>query len=65
MRYLASSPGADKLCRLAMALPNVTFPQRQCDHDVRQRFGMARDDKNLIVRQRVGVVTQQFPTSED
>jgi hypothetical protein len=43
----------------------VTFLQRQCDHDVRQRFGMARDDKNLIVRQRVGVVTQQFPTSDD
>ena len=35
--------------------------QGEVDHNVRQRFGVTRDDENLFVRQRVRVIAKQFP----
>jgi hypothetical protein len=41
---------------------NANVPQGEIDHNLRQRFGVTRDDENFLVRQRVCLIAQQFTT---
>jgi hypothetical protein len=40
---------------------NAHVLQGNVHHNMRQRFGVMRDDKHLFVRQRVRVIAEQFP----
>ena len=35
--------------------------QGKFDHNMRERFGMTRDDENFFIRHRVRVIAKQFP----
>jgi hypothetical protein len=40
---------------------DATVLQGEVDHNVRQRFGVTRDDENFVIRQHVRVFAKQFP----
>jgi len=39
--------------------------QRDGDQNVRQRFGVTRDGDNFLVRHRLRVIAEQFPTARE
>ena len=39
--------------------------QGKFDHNMRERFGMTRDDENFFIRQRVRVTAKQSPAARD
>ena len=41
---------------------NANVLQRQVDHDVREGFGVTYDCEDLLVRQRVRIISKQFST---
>jgi hypothetical protein len=47
---------------LVIALLNVNVLQRQVDHDVRDGFRVTCDRDDLIVRQRIRIISKQFST---